>query len=333
LTGSTLISRAAAICAVAGALACGGDAPPPTPTVPVITTHGWTTVDGAPVAPQRHDDIVFVDRAHGWLVNIAGQIFKTVDGGAHWTLVHANNQRFYRSVGFANESVGWVGNLNGFNSPTPLNSLFETRDGGATWSNISNRVLSGPEPVGICGLWVVNSQIVYGVGRWSGPAIFVRSRDGGHTWQSASLAPYATGAVDVYFFDAERGIVVGGDGVGNTPDQQVSSHTVILMTNDVGDTWNIVYRSAAAANGRGRSRSRVRPLATSPHKARPPTAWSSRRPMAGGRGPRCRSEGTKASPRSASRPSTMDGSRATRPSTRPRMAERRGMRRRALDVR
>jgi hypothetical protein len=56
--------------------------------------------------------------------------------------------------------------------------LFETRDGGATWANISNRIV-GPDPAGICGLWVVNERLVYDVGRWNGPPMFIKSADGG----------------------------------------------------------------------------------------------------------------------------------------------------------
>jgi photosystem II stability/assembly factor-like uncharacterized protein len=100
--------------------------------------------------------------------------------------------------------------------------------------------------VGVCGIWVASPQVIYAVGRWSGPPILVRSVDGGRTWRSSSLAPLATGLVDVHFFDDRHGLVVGGDGVGPEPAQQESSHTVVLMTDDGGDSWRVVYRGPTA---------------------------------------------------------------------------------------
>jgi photosystem II stability/assembly factor-like uncharacterized protein len=103
--------------------------------------------------------------------------------------------------------------------------------------NINDRV-TGPDPVGLCSLWSVDAQTIYGVGRWDGPAVFVRTADGGQSWESVSLGPALTGAVDLYFFDRMNGIVVGGRGVGYTPQEMAASRTVVLGTNDGGRTWS-----------------------------------------------------------------------------------------------
>lgn len=220
------------------------DPPGPPPADPPAAV-GWELLPGSPVAPGdgRHDDIVFLRPSLGWMVNIAGQVYRTADGGETWDLLHEEERISFRSVGFADENLGWAGNLNWFTDPDPGVALFETRDSGESWSNITDRV-AGPAPVGICGIWVGDEQTIYAVGRWNGPAVFVRSRDGGATWESRDMAPLATGLVDVHFFDRNRGFVLGGRGVGNAPATMDSSRTVILITEDGGDSWETVYESS-----------------------------------------------------------------------------------------
>ena len=83
---------------------------------------------------------------------------------------------------------------------------------------------------------------IFAVGRYSGPAFFMRSNDGGATWKSSNLAPLANGLVDVFFFDRSNGIAVGGVG-----ESLGVFHTVVLRTEDGGDTWRQVYRSQTEA--------------------------------------------------------------------------------------
>lgn len=226
------------------ALACGDGTSGPGPEPIATPPRGWSVPSAAPIASQRYDDVMFLDRRRGWVVSTQGQVFRTRDGGGTWTVAN-QSQIIFRSIAFVGENLGWAGNLNFTTTPAPRSSLFETRDGGTTWNNISDRI-AGPEPAGICSMFALSTSTVYAVGRWSGPAVFTRTRDGGQSWRSVSLAPLATGIVDLHFFDQMRGIAVGGDGVGRLPEQQMSSHTVILATDDGGDTWRIVYRGNTA---------------------------------------------------------------------------------------
>ena len=209
------------------------------------TDGTWQTLTDAPEAPFRHDDAAFVTPSLGWVINTEGEIHKTTDGGATWTRqlddeADLGYRVFFRSIGMATAQVGWAGNLGFTNRPVAEHALFETRDGGTTWTDITGRI-EGPRPGGICGLWVVSAQVAYGVGRWNGPPIFLKTTDGGLRWTATDLRPLATGLVDVIFFDENTGLVIGGDGVGSSSEAQQASRTVILRTTDGGETWQRQY--------------------------------------------------------------------------------------------
>src|SRR5262245_51944 len=102
---------AAALVLLAG---CGsGGAPPvpapsasptPLPTPAASGPEGWSLLAGSPTSPPRarHDDLVFLDAARGWLVNVRGEVYGTRDGGQAWEKLAALEQpTFPRCVGFA----------------------------------------------------------------------------------------------------------------------------------------------------------------------------------------------------------------------------------------
>ncbi|MEO8359433.1 MAG: YCF48-related protein [Vicinamibacteria bacterium] len=231
---------------------CGGAsvqntvAPTPGPT-PEIGPNGWVLQASSPQSParNRHDDIFFLDRTHGWLINVRAEVYGTQDGGASWQqLAKLAPDQFLRCVGFSSLTTGWAGNLNvTVGQIKPDYSLFETTDGGRTWSNISSRI-QGVPVVGLCGMRLPAPDTIVAVGRWNGPAVFVKSTDGGRTWISRSFDGLATGMVDVFFFNALQGFAVGGLGVGSSDAEQRSSRTVILATSDGGATWQTRYMSA-----------------------------------------------------------------------------------------
>ena len=223
--------------------------PPPLPPPPITDPVGtisplaarWSELPNSPTSPSGHfQDVWFINASEGWVVSLIGDVHHTIDGGVNWETLRTGSNTagspFFRAVTFVSPTLGWVGDLNNFNNPTPGRALWETRDGGRTFENISNRI-TGVMPTGICGLYSVDATTIYGVGRWHGPAAFIKSTDGGATWQSKSLAPLMTGAVDIHFFDRQRGIIAGARGVGSTPAEQTSSRTVIAMTTDGGETW------------------------------------------------------------------------------------------------
>jgi photosystem II stability/assembly factor-like uncharacterized protein len=73
----------------------------------------------------------FADPRHGWAVGSVQTVFKTVDGGSHWTTqsVGAANDSNLTSVLFADADRGWIVGQTG-------NKVFRTTDGGAHWTRI-----------------------------------------------------------------------------------------------------------------------------------------------------------------------------------------------------
>jgi photosystem II stability/assembly factor-like uncharacterized protein len=172
------------------------------------------------------------------VVGIQGVVHHTADGGQTWDQRYAapgGALQLFRAAAFVSPQLGWIGDL-ALTSATSGPVLWETTDGGYGWTSIKGRI-TGPMPVGICGMFVVDDTTIVGVGRWNGPAVFIRTTDAGAHWTSTALAPLATGAVDVIFFDAMHGLVTGGRGVGSTLAEQQGSRVVILGTSDGGATW------------------------------------------------------------------------------------------------
>jgi photosystem II stability/assembly factor-like uncharacterized protein len=189
----------------------------------------------APVASSRTDDIWFISADTGWLVNSNGNILRTDDGGNNWALQHHARRVYLRCVGFSNPQLGWVGSV------SPIQRLFTTRNGGAQWDVVGNLP---PTPNKVCGLAVVDDQVIYGSGTndpVDDPAI-LKTTDGGATWTSIDMTAHASLLVDIHFATRDRGWVVGGLAdaaaapAGQRPTRDMV-RPVVLFTEDGGKTW------------------------------------------------------------------------------------------------
>jgi photosystem II stability/assembly factor-like uncharacterized protein len=191
-------------------------------------TSGWTRLEEAPRRFQaRFDDVFFVNPDVGWIVTTSGDVYRTTDGGQDWTRLVSGASAAFRSIGFVDTQHGFLGAL------SFAAVLLETLDGGVTWSNITSRVV-GPTPAGICGISVVDEDHIFGVGRFNGPAVFVKTTDGGQSWTSKDMSPLAGTLVDVHFFNANEGIAVGG----SSSNLGSGNRAVVLATSDGGETWS-----------------------------------------------------------------------------------------------
>ena len=190
----------------------------------------WNELEGAPLV-GRYNDASFVSEKVGWIVNGEGEVYRTTNWGSSWRLMLSNSASHFRSVGFVDERTGWLGNvgLGEFGTTDPV-VLRRTDDGGSTWSEVTG--FDGPEPVGLCGMQVLNDSTVAAVGRVRGPAVFVKTTDRGDTWSSVALDSLAAGLIDVHFFTPDSGLAVGLSDADHS-----RSSGVILSTTDGGQTW------------------------------------------------------------------------------------------------
>lgn len=209
---------------------------------PSETVNGfsWRRTN-APDAGARHDDVYFVTPQLGWAVNSDGRILRTDDGGASWTVQFESDGLWLRCVGFTSETSGWVGTV------SPPGRLLQTSNGGETWRVVRN--LPPEAPMMICGLWVVNEDVVYAAGtnypfpaHEDLPPRMMKTLDGGATWTAWDMTEHASNLIDTYFTDPGRGWVVGGladpsadPGQGSHRSENVRA--VVLRTEDGGLTW------------------------------------------------------------------------------------------------
>ncbi len=197
----------------------------------------WITLPNAPFV-QRNDDAFFITPEIGWVVNGWGEIWKTNNGGESWLKQFNSPATYFRSVGFADSLTGFAGNLGTeeFSGSTDTNLIYKTIDGGKHWSPVS---INGGEPRGICGINVVNQDVIYAVGRVRGPSYFIRSTDGGNSFSAQDLNSLAAGLLDLYFFNPDTGFVLGLSNV-----THAQSRGIVLKTTDGGFSWDTVYVSS-----------------------------------------------------------------------------------------
>ncbi len=201
---------------------------------------GWSQFGSSPGPNNvRHDDIYFTDPTNGW-ASQDNFIYRTTNGGVTWTTNLNLVGTHFRSIGFATPLIGFGGNLGvgSYDSGvTDTNVLYATHDGGVTWSNVDGFAEAGMQ--GLCSIFVMDSQHIYGAGRVRGPAYFIKSTNGGNSWSILSLTAMGVmnGIMDIYFKDANNGWVVGMDT--NTFASGVY-HGRIAKTTDGGNTWTPV---------------------------------------------------------------------------------------------
>lgn len=200
-------------------------------SLPAQTEPAWQTLSNAPDGPRRFNDLYFVSPDTGWIVNGAGQIYHTSDGGDSWELQFEKSNAHFRSVGFFDAQNGWAGNVGlGEFGTTDTTALYQTSDGGATWLPMNDFI--GDRPTGLCGMFVLDDTTIFAVGRVRGPAYFAKTTDRGETWLGKDMAALAPGLIDVHFFDPDTGFAVG-----LTNADHNSSRGIVLSTTDGGETW------------------------------------------------------------------------------------------------
>ena len=192
----------------------------------------WQMLPNAPAAEFVNDDIFFINEQKGWMVNLDGFIYRTEDGGDSWDTLLIQPGTAFRCIGFTDSLHGFAGNLgpgSWISNVTDTIPLYETHDGGLSWSPVT--AINGFIPAGICGINVVDDSVIYAVGRYAGPCAIMKSTNGGESWTSTLATNLFSDLIDVYFFSPDTGIVVGGKGL----------YSRINYTTDGGVTWQTVF--------------------------------------------------------------------------------------------
>ena len=210
----------------------------------------WRVDTIAEAATLDLRDISALDDRVAWAMSAgdadkgAARIFKTIDGGVHWSRVFSDSTK-----GVFLDALGFWDARHGIAMSDPIGGklfLVTTSDGGATWTRIpSDRlppVLVGEAAFAASGTCLA-VQSGGGTHVWiatgGGPTARVfHSPDRGKTWSVAETPVTAgsasSGIFSVAFRDAIHGVVVGGD-----YQQAHGAIPNVALTSDGGRTWRL----------------------------------------------------------------------------------------------
>ena len=216
----------------------------------VRTTNGgatWTldSIPGAGALDLRA--IVARGTAHAWAISAGpaeqGQanIFRTQDG-AHWTKVFETSR-----PGVFLDALAFWDDRHGIALSDPVEGklfILVTDDSGTTWTRVPMEdappTLQGDgffAASGTCLTVQGTSNVWIATGGAARARVF-RSTDRGRTWTVADTPIHAgnasSGIFSVAFFDARRGVVVGGD---YTKPKGLFDN--VALTGDGGQTWRL----------------------------------------------------------------------------------------------
>jgi len=169
----------------------------------------------------------------------ASRLYRTVDGGAHWTAVATNAYAdgFWDAMAFWDKDNGIV-----FGDPVAGRfQVYVTADGGATWRELETR---GLDALPLEGAFAASGTclVVAGTGdAWIATGGGAHSRvfhssDRGRNWRAAATpipaGAAAKGVFSVAFSNPKEGIAVGGD-----YKEKLLEGVNGAVTSDGGATW------------------------------------------------------------------------------------------------
>ena len=216
----------------------------------------WTTVPFN-ISQYGISQITFLDAQHGWMTfdidhghgNYYIALMSTSDGGKTWQTVFQMTpgaqsslpEQGLKTFTFTSPHKGWVTGTEDFNAPNAR--LYETLDGGETWTRVNLPEL----PHGIYsfsyGPYFTNAQdgtvlVQYGFNQGAGTGYYLltyRTHDGGKTRVAAGPALQSTVPNEwevQSFHNAEQGWTLGIDS---------DSKPVLHQTTDGGHSWKTIY--------------------------------------------------------------------------------------------
>ena len=154
------------------------------------------------------NDVVFVDRVHGWAVGTRGAIYHTANGGQTWRLQNSGVDCTLESVTFLDKHTGWaVGGVTQPYSHRAQGVVLRTLDGGRRWTKMTGSMLPTLKSVKFFSPtrgWAVGSpSSLYGGG------VF-HTTDGGRSWSPVNAPSEHWLCAD--FLDESAGALAGRNG-------------------------------------------------------------------------------------------------------------------------
>ncbi|MBV6479657.1 MAG: Ycf48-like protein [Ignavibacteria bacterium] len=193
-------------------------------------TYSWRQLPNSSYLVSSYQDIFFINAQTGWAVSYYGHINRTTDGGDSWVRQDSIYLGSFNSVTFINENTGWVGSAN------VAFSLLKTTNGGFDFNIDPN--LPSPAPPGVVSIRALNSQFIYGCGRFDNSQLpfFIKTSNSGANWTVIDMSMHAEYLTDCYFFNENNGFVVGAIG-----DQPEFRGSIILKTTNGGINWTTAF--------------------------------------------------------------------------------------------
>ena len=154
-------------------------------------------------------DVQFVGSQYVIAVGEHGAVWKSVDGGRHWSMSDCGMDVSLQSVCFLTDRIGWIaGKESTAYSSIDSGILLATQDGGQTWQRI---VRDGLPSLNYVKFFGMDDGIVVGQGNAVSPTGIFKTSDGGKSWRGVQgEATHRWKAA--CFLEPELGIVAGING-------------------------------------------------------------------------------------------------------------------------
>lgn len=155
------------------------------------------------------NDVQFIGTKFAIAVGEHGAIWRSEDGGHHWTRIYCGLDVSLRSVCFLTDQIGWIagGDTKAY-SGLDEGVLLATGDGGRKWQRLGRETLSSLNYVKFFG---PDEGIVVGQPTPLSPSGIYKTDDEGQTWigiQGESPQAWKASC----FLDPEMGLVAGSNG-------------------------------------------------------------------------------------------------------------------------